>query len=180
MKLYKKKIISLDVETDGLYGDGFAVGAYVFENGREIDRFVGIAEIERIQDPWVLENVVYALKNIPVYSSRLDLRNNFWNFWTKNKDQAIIISDYGSPVESYFFRKCIEDDIKNRQWLGPYPLHEVATMLLSKGIDPDINRIEYVHNLLSHTPKKHHPLDDALVSLLTWVQCQGYYIDISL
>lgn len=35
-----KKIFSFDAETDGLYGNPFAVAAIVYQDGQEIARFI--------------------------------------------------------------------------------------------------------------------------------------------
>lgn len=164
-----QKLFSFDVETDGLYGDGFAVGAVVFENGVEVARFSGIAEQEKVKNEWVKENVLPHLSSLPQFESKKELRDSFWEFWMQHKDGAVCIGDFGSPVESYWFRQCVEDDLDARQWDGPYPLHEVGTLLLAKGIDPDINRIQFS----GYEGVAHNPVDDAIASVLTWIKANS-------
>lgn len=53
------KLFVFDVESDGLYGDGFAVGAVVFDDGKEVARFSGIAEPEKLENDWVKANVLF-------------------------------------------------------------------------------------------------------------------------
>ena len=158
------KLFVFDVETDGLYGDGFAVGAVVLEDGKEVARFSGIAEPEKVKNEWVRENVIPHLDGLTEFPTRKDMRNAFWEFWMKHRDGALCFADFGSPVESGFFRACVTDDPERRMWDGPYPLHEVGTLLLAAGIDPDIDRVEFsgLKNL-----KKHNPVDDALASAIT-------------
>lgn len=174
MILLDKKIISIDCESDGLYGDIFAIGVSVFLNGEEIDSFVGMSSLKEVSNPWVVDNVLPHIKVSNVYDSKEDLREDFWKFWISHKNNAITIVDIGSPVESNLFRKCVEKDLDNRLFQGPYPLHEVATMLLANNIDPDIDRKSYTKDILNYTPSRHNPLDDARMSLATWLKCQGY------
>ena len=59
---------------------------------------------------------------------------------------------------------CVADD-PSRAFKGPYPLHEVATLVLAAGGDPLASYAERVlpPNALK-THRKHHPVDDARVS----------------
>jgi len=165
-----KNIFVLDCETDGLYGDCFAVGVFVLSsNGLIIDKFSGISKIEEITNEWVKENVLSELDGLKKFPTRLEMRNQFWDFWMKYKDSCIAIADIGVPIESAFFKQCVLDDLENRQWDAPYPLHEIATLLLSKGIDSDINRIKY-SEVNTETIKQHNPVDDAYVSGLCWIK----------
>lgn len=164
--LTNKKFFVFDVETNGLYGEAFAVGAVVYENGQEIARFSGIAEANSIDNPWVIENVLPHLGELKNFDSKLEMRNAFWDFWKQHKDGAFCFADVGSPVESNFFRKCIEDDLGGRQWDGPYPLHEVASVLLTKGIDPDVSRTEFT----GYEGTPHNPVYDSIASYKTLIK----------
>lgn len=53
-----KKILSFDCETNGLWGQAFAIGAIVYENGKEVKKFYSRCPIEGKIDPWVEENVL--------------------------------------------------------------------------------------------------------------------------
>ena len=168
--LNNKNIFSLDCETDGLYGKCFAVGVFVLSpEGLIIDKFSGISQIEEVTNDWVKENELPELGGLKIFSTRKQMRNSFWEFWMKHKESCICISDIGTPVESGFFKQCVLDDLENHQWDAPYPLHEVATLLFAKGIDPDINRIEY-SGINTEAIKQHNPADDALVSGLCWIK----------
>jgi len=165
-----KNIFSFDCETNGLYGECFAIGVVVLSpEGLIIDKFSGIAQIEDIDNEWVKENVIPNLIGLQQFSSRKQMRNTFWDFWMKHKDSCICISDFGVPVESGFFKQCVLDDLENRQWNAPYPLHEVETLLISKSIESDTSRIKY-SEINPDTVKQHNPVDDAYVSGLCWIK----------
>jgi len=165
-----KNIFSFDCETNGLYGECFAVGAIVLNNlGLIIDKFSGIAQIEDVDNDWVIQNVIPALDGLQKYPTRKQMRNAFWGFWMKHKDSCMCIADFGVPVESGFFKQCVLDDLDNRQWNAPYPLHEVETLLISKGIESDTSRIKY-SEVNYDAVKQHNPIDDAYVSGLCWIK----------
>jgi len=165
-----KDIFSFDCETNGLYGKCFAVGAIVLSpEGLILDKFSGIAQVEDVDNAWVKENVIPNLAGLQQFSSHKQMRNAFWGFWMKHKDSCIAIADFGVPVESGFFKQCVLDDLESRQWNAPYPLHEVETLLISKGVESDTNRIKY-SEIDPNTIKQHNPVDDAYVSGLCWIK----------
>ena len=170
-----KNIFSFDCETDGLYGETFAVGVFVLSpEGLIIDKFSGISQVEEVTNDWVKENVIPNLEGLQKYPTCKQMRNAFWKFWMKHrgtgeKSLCTAIADFGIPVESGFFKQCVLDDLDNRQWNAPYPLHEVETLLIAKGVEPDTNRIKY-SEINPNTVKQHNPVDDALVSGLCWIK----------
>ena len=158
-------LFSFDAETDGLYGPVWAIGAVVLDAaGNEVNSFAGQVSGGTLNDPWVIENVV-PFVNLPRYATRRELRDAFWSFWMEYRGSSITLADFGSPVESGLFRSLIADDPTSRQWHGPYPLHEVGTMLLAAGLDPDLDRIQFT-GLTSAV--KHDPVWDARVSAAAW------------
>ena len=51
-------IFSFDMETNGLWGKGFAIGAVVYDNtGNEIDSFLAKLPDSAITDEWVKSNI---------------------------------------------------------------------------------------------------------------------------
>lgn len=154
----------VDAETDGLYGDVWAIGAVVAnESGDIIATFAGQIEYTG-QNEWVLQNVAPYV-DLPRYASARALRDAFWAFWLAHRDGAICIADFGAPVESGLFAACVADDLAARQWLGPYPLHEVETALVCNSVNSDIDRFEF-SGLTGLA--KHNPVDDARASLACW------------
>lgn len=160
------KIFSVDAETDGLYGPVWAVGAVILEDhtGGPVHRFAAQLDPDVVTDPWVLGHVVPVV-DLPRYPDRGALLDAFWTFWLEHRDGAECVGDFAAPVEAGLFRACVERDLADRQWKGPYPLHELGTALRMAGIDPDVDR-----RALCERPDlvPHDPVDDALASALCW------------
>lgn len=105
------------------------------------------------------------------------LEEAFWSFWAgtfvsgeggpgPDPDLAVI-AHIGSPVETGLFRRCVERD-GARLFHGPYPLHELGTLLLALG-EPPHSVDAYVGKYSLAVPFRgapHHPLyDDAAVAI---------------
>ena len=58
------KILSIDAETNGLWGKAFAIGAVLYENGEEIKTFLSRCPINGNVDKWVSENVLPQLEDV--------------------------------------------------------------------------------------------------------------------
>lgn len=166
-------IFSLDTERIGLYGEDFAVGVSVLNReGKEVDNlflytYHNLVSGCKENREWVEENVIPTLGKINC-SSDLDLRNKFWDFYMdckKKYPNMIIVADCGVPCEAGFFAACVKDDIQNRQWDAPYPLHELGTLLLVRGKDPQAN-----YERLPNELPKHNPLCDARQSGRLWIE----------
>lgn len=144
-----------DVESIGLHGEGFAV-AFVVVNaeGQLFDQNVfacqpSDAKGEESDREWVAENV----PSIPAkFDCPADVRSEFWLCWQHWRHRgAALVSDCGWPVEGRFLAACI-DDSPHRKWEGPYPLLDLATALLIKGIDPLSDRPRLPDELPKHDP----------------------------
>lgn len=132
-----------DVESNGLHGEGFAVGWVILDCGETVSE--GFASCP-VKDPipWVQRNVIWTLPP-PTHSCPKEIRNVFWEAWEGVRDQkGSLWADCGWPVESKFLQECIADDLLFRQWDGPYPLHEIATVFHVAGLDllEDWERLE--------------------------------------
>lgn len=169
----KKLIFSFDIESDGLYGEGFAVGVVIIdvETGRIINEFSGVVDSYKVTDRFTKDNIVKYLREMPKYPNTHALREAFWKFYIKYRTQAerqdrelIFLADNCAPVEARFLRDCVMDDHKNRKFQAPFPLIDLATVLLLNGYENHLNRRAF-----SNCPgRKHHPLDDAAASGLTF------------
>lgn len=168
-----KKYFSVDAETDELYGPAFAIGAVVWEDGKFTKQFKGVLKDadKFVTSDWVRENCLPIADGYTQYETRADLLNAFWNFYMENKKDAQIFADVGAPVETQVFRECVMLDLKNRQWDGPYPLDEVASILRGRGIDPDIDRIKFS----GFNGRKHDPCDDAIASIICVLKSDELY-----
>jgi hypothetical protein len=52
-------VFAVDAESDGLYGDVWAIGAVVLDHGREVARFSGMIDpAVHVTSPWVRRHVV--------------------------------------------------------------------------------------------------------------------------
>lgn len=165
------KIFSLDAEVDGLYGPAFAIAAVVRDGGKEIARFVGRAPDSLVTNEWVRANVLPALAGMGVtHASSEELEESFWAFWEAQKSGATCIAHVGSPVESGLFRRCVERRPAERTFNGPFPLHEVGTLLLALGEDPtSVDGYVCKHGLVvPFEGATHHPLYDALAAAVVW------------
>jgi len=155
------KFLCFDAESDGLYGDIFAIGAVVIDGDKEIDNFNGFSQISNVTDKWVIQNVLPFIKDMKEYDTRYELRQKFWEFYMEYKEDCLIVADCPYPVEYNLLKQCVEDNYDDRKWLGPYPIIDVASVLFSKGIDPLKERIEIIGK---ERTIKHNPLEDARIS----------------
>lgn len=134
-------IVVFDVESLGLHGAGFAVGAVVLDgDGKRVEEFYAACPPELESAPaatreWLEANVVPHLR-VTKPSFRA-LQDAFWAFWRRWADQgAVLLADCAWPVEANFLSACVRGDMEAREWQGPYPLLDLAPILWAKGIDP--------------------------------------------
>ena len=160
-----KHLISFDVESIGLNGEGFAVGWVVISEhtGGEVSSGrvacdPALARGEQSDRDWVRMNCP------PIeatHATPRDVRDSFWSemaAWIAQGGTVIV--ECGCPVEANFLADCIRD-VPGRQ--GPYPLHDVATAMLAAGMDP---MATYARDTLEMP--KHDPLADARQSARLW------------
>ncbi len=155
------KILCFDVESNGLHGEGFAVGAVVLdEDGDEVETFTARCPIDGPVNGWVAENVLPALVDMPEDCDDVhELRWSFFGWFVAHKAGCVVIADCGWPVEARFLAACVDGDREMHAWSGPYPLHDVATLCLAAGVDPTKTRTDP-----AVVGAKHHPLYDARCS----------------
>lgn len=161
-------ILSFDVESNGLHGTAFAIGAVMLApDGTDAETFYARCPIPRYVDPWVRKHVLPALADAPdTHATAREMRGDFWEWMTARQADAVVVVDCGWPVEAGMLLACVAD-YPWRAGKGPYPLHEVASLLLAAGLDPMDSYAERVLSpgqLAAH--RKHHPTDDARVSAL--------------
>lgn len=123
-----EKIMSIDAETNGLWGKAFAIGAILYEDGVEIDRFIGRCPIEGSVDTWVSENVLPQMTGIAEnYSSYEELLRGFFEWRTTHKDGSTEIVHMGVPVEARLYIDAHAISIIG-DWDGPYPLVDISAL----------------------------------------------------
>lgn len=154
-----RRFFVFDVESIGLYGEGFAVAGGVYlENGAAQSEFQFCCPAEMAQGfqmdrQWVR-------KNVPVmditHRDPLGVRFDFWSEWERGKRfGAQMAAECLWPVEARFLTDCIRDDAQ-RLDSAPYPVHDISSIMLSAGMDP----LATYERLPSELPA-HNPLADA-------------------
>ena len=181
-----RRILCLDVESNGLHGEEIAIGAAIlggsgtvvqgFEGEQHIcveETFSGrVARLPKKMDSWVRENVFPQIQDLPEYKNPRALREAFWAWFKVQKRYChLVVTDCGYPVETGFLCRCQRDNLEERDMAGPYPLHELATLLLAAGVDPDISREEFAGEV-KFQGGKHNPLWDAVVSGICALKAQ--------
>lgn len=165
-----EKFMVFDVESIGLHGDGFAV-AWVVVN-REGERLgEGCMACPRDLCAGTDESRLWVDENVPPLEvtspTPQHLRNTFWHEWRHWADQgAVLVADCAWPVEANFLSACVRLNHTEREWQGPYPLHDLASVLLALGAEA----LSVTERLPDELPA-HHPLMDARQSARQLVAC---------
>jgi hypothetical protein len=162
----KTKVLCFDLETNGLHGEAFAAGAVVMDaSGQIYDEFSARCKIVGQVDPWVENNVLPAIKDMPLtHKTYKDLREAFWQWYLKaeeNSDYVLVSNGY--PVEYRFLLKCQEENLAERYWQHPFPIIDLTSLLIQVGEEsPKSQIIQQV--IESGNYLRHNPLDDAKMS----------------
>jgi hypothetical protein len=152
-----------DCESIGLHGETFAVGYVVVRSeGEELESACWSCHVDYAEGP--SEGYIWVGENVPdldcTHDGPVDLRSAFWAVWLAWKDRgAVLCADCSWPVEARFLAACVDDDSSARQWEGPYPLYDLASLRLAAGKDPLATEDRLPHEL-----PVHNPLADALQS----------------
>jgi hypothetical protein len=156
------KVISLDCETNGLGGRAFCVAAILSDDSGELESWTARSPICGEVNGWVAEHVLPALTDVPEDHSnywRLVVR---WQEWyAKVREQhpdVLVLAHVAWPVETTFLRDAHAENL----FAGPYPLIDVAPLLLAAGHDPtSVDNYLVAHGLPKPEGSPHHPLYDA-------------------
>lgn len=169
----KTRLLSFDIEANGLHGNAFAVGAVVLTaDGKVHDEFSGRCDIEEKVDPWVADNVIPVISDMPVnFGSYKELREGFWQWYLKTEPEAdyVLVSN-GYPVEYRFLLQCQEDNLNERYWQHPFPILDLTSLLLAAGHDPASKNKVTSQIVKENQFYRHNPLHDAKIAALTALQ----------
>lgn len=160
-----------DVESVGLHGEGFAVGwVVVQDDGEEVGS--GRYACPPAEAEGTEEGRAWVQAHVPAFSlleeNTWGVRCAFWEAWLDWRAQgALLVADCAWPVEARFLAACVDDLPGMREWDGPYPLHDVATLRLAAGLDP----LATVDRLPTELPQ-HDPLADARQSARLWLEAR--------
>jgi hypothetical protein len=158
----------VDAETDGLYGPFLSVAAMVTdEKGVELDRFYASVKVlpEQIETEWVKENVYPYLGNADCrFENESEMLEAFWMFWMKHREDSICISYVQHPVESRLFTRCVMTAVEERMFLGPFPLYDLSTLLIARGLsfNEDMQTLSGMHL------KEHDAMNDVKMMAMVW------------
>ena len=163
------KLLSFDLESNGLHGEAFAVGAVVMDyDGNMLSEFSGRTKIMGKVDEWVEQNVLPVMEDMEItHSSYKHLRDNFWSWFVKAQEEAdhvVVLNGY--PVEFRFLIDCQEDDIESRYWDHPFPLLDLTSILLHAGVDKQKRNKKMQEIMKKNGFSKHHPLHDAKMTAM--------------
>lgn len=163
-----------DVESVGLYGGAYAVGWVVIDGmGKELDFGAVHTPYENLPGTpgafkWLEENTT-PLESFCVGTSR-KVRDVFWDAWMRWKAQgALLVADCPFPVEAKFLTACVDDVPEEREWLGPYPLLDVASCRMIAGFNP----LGSEERLAGELPV-HDPLADARQSARLFLEALNF------
>lgn len=170
VKMYPYAMV-FDVESVGLHGEGFAVGYVVVDLATFSTEDENLFACSPIFASGTSEDFVWVQKNVPALgascSNPIVVRYEFWNSWIEwSRRGAMLVADCGWPVEARFLRDCIADNPGERSEFGPYPLHDLASMMLMAGMYP----LDNYPRLESELPV-HNPLMDARQSARLMLEC---------
>ena len=182
-KAVSSYVLSMDAETNGLWGKAFAIGAILYSpDGEEVKRFIGRCPIEGDVDPWVKENVLPQMEDIPKnYTSYEELLQAYmdWRKVVRRKEGVTEIVHMGVPVEARLFIDAYEMCIIG-PWDGAYPLVDIAT-LPEIGDSVDAYNVRYGIALdpAEFAGGTHNPLYDAAAAYLAYRHWMGWYAVVS-
>lgn len=164
-----KNILSIDAETNGLWGKAFAIAATLHnQEGEEIKTFIGRCPIKEELNTWVEENVIPQIQAIEItHNSYEELLKDFVDFYMENKENAEIIVHMGLPVESKLFI-----DAHNLGFLGdwdaPYPLIDISAI---KEINTSVDSYNSTHGIVIDDccGGAHNPLYDCRAATMAYL-----------
>jgi len=149
-----------DVESIGLHGESFAVAGMLLDDEGPGWTFIYACNPNNANGSdddreWIKKNIPKLNYNC---ADPKEVRSMFWDLWLDTKHRypdVILAAECAWPVEARFLIDCVKDDPKKRNWEGPYPLHDITSVMLAAGMDPMAN-----YNRLKDEEPAHHPLAD--------------------
>ena len=146
------KVFFFDAETNGLWGDAFAVSAAVYEDGKLTVSFTAYLGPNGVTDDWVKDNVLPKLEGLEqTHDSYDEMLADFARFYMEHKKDADVIAHMGVPVEAKVLIDVHQKGLIG-DWDGPFPFLDVASVLKAKGFDPtSVDKYDEQHGLLGRT-----------------------------
>ncbi len=165
------KILSFDIESNGLHGQAFAVAGVVIDaKGQTTDSFVARIKIDDNVDEWVKDNVMPVIGDIGIsHGNYQAMCDAFWRWFVaaQAKSDYVVISN-GYPVEYRFMADCQDNDLDKRYWEHPFPILELPSLLIGNQRISEASRLKLITTATSGRQLvRHHPMDDAIATALT-------------
>ena len=134
------RIMSLAVESNGLWGKPISIGFTIEEKGHVLLKKEAcfISETESYSD-WVIENVIKPLKentSVERLESYDKLLQWFANEYNNYKNNYRVVYHMGHIVESNLFKELINYNLIG-EWDAPYTPIEISMLLEMNGFEPD-------------------------------------------
>lgn len=146
----------IDVESLGLHGEPFAVGWVVVDGGGNV-REEGEAWSPPSMACGTEQDRAWVTANVTRHPLATDHKDSdhvcgaFWSRWCYWRSRgAVLAADVAWPCEARFLISCVENDIEHRPAQGPYPLVDIASIRLAKGLDPLATEPRLPHELPAH------------------------------
>lgn len=180
----KKFTMSIDAETNGLWGNPFAVAGILYDSqtGEEVDKICLRLPNEIVTDVWVKDNVLPTL-NFPIthtgnalFDTQIgkekclqkaykEMLSDFSDWYKKYKDESDVLWHMGHIVESHLFRE-MHDFGFIGDWDAPYVPIEVSAYLEMAGESADsVDSYAKKYNLeIKDYGSTHNPLYDCEVA----------------
>jgi len=165
------RVISIDLETNGLWGDSFAFGAVSRSKDGSINRVSFRCPIDGEVNPWVAENVLPEMEAIEVtHSDREGFLKAIAEWYMIEKEDAQILWHMGHVIETNLFRELVDRGLIG-EWDAPYVPLELSMILQMNGFAPD-SVDGYLKNNGLGVPAMdggtHNPLYDSYAALLAY------------
>jgi hypothetical protein len=189
-----KKVFSFDAETDGLWGNPFAIAATVTSpDGVEVASFSRRLPNEAVTNQWVKENVLPNIQDIAMVGAgfsdlpisedqyRADLTQwyekmlrEFSKFYMEHKEDAVVIAHCPNPVEAHLLREMHRIGAIG-DWDGPFPLFGIEG-LLDAANEPTTEATGYAtkHGLPFPEGSAHNPLFDCRLATTMYRHLKGW------
>lgn len=167
----KKRIVSLDCESNGLHGQVFAVAISVQEYGYEVSSWTARCPISGPVDPWVNENVIPMIDDIPVTHTYEQILLEWRERYAALKESwHTLVCHVPWPVETQFLWEAHRDV----PFSGPFPIIDIASMLFGVGSDPtELDAWLLKKGIEPPSGSPHDPLYDARQAAKAyWALCQ--------
>ncbi len=169
-----RKIMSWDCETNGLWGQAFAIGAVIYQDRIETTSFYARCPIQGKVNPWVAENVIPQMVDMEVtHQTYEEMLAAFAKFFLENKADADIIFHMGIPVEARVVLD-MHDLGFIGDWDGAYPWLDIAGCLLAKGFAAtsvdSFNREHGIEVPQLEAGGTHNPLYDSRAAALCYME----------